>query len=923
MDFSTLNKEQLEAVKTISGPLLILAGPGTGKTFTIVKRVANLIIHEKVNPKSILVTTFTKKAAKELKFKIALELKESNINIDIEQMKIGTIHSILQGIIKTNKQLLLDEFQQKYLLHKNIHLFESIIGYKDFISKLNSSSRLPISTLLSYFSKLSEYQIDITKLYYSSHREIQLLGIFYSIYQKILEDNQVIDFSKIQTLCYDILVNDKELLFKLKKEITHIIVDEYQDTNSLQNKILFLLAGEKKNICAVGDDDQSIYRFRGASVENILNFSKHFEKDNCKIINLKENYRSQPEIINFYSSFIKEKNWKEKRVEKFLFSSKKEIFTIPKVMKISGKSNSEYAANITSFIKYLKENNIIKDYSEIVFLSSSAKYSDFNRIIHELNKNNIKTYSPRTGNFFQRDEIKFTIGLALVFYKEYFNKIYKDKNNLEYEDYHAYYRECINYLKNYCSNSNNNSISKWLKIKLEERNYKNFLSLFYESFKFDYFKEIFSESNINEKEYELKEKNLSLLARKIFEYEEKNKTIFTEEFFDEYLPFLIECGVFEYEDEEEKILQGHISFLTLHQSKGLEFPIVFLTNLIDKPKIIESNNFKRLVEEEIYGINSHVFQENSEEDFYRLYYTGFSRAKNFLFLSSLDNRLSNVSKPAPSNFFSELFNSLPEYHKHLSEFSHNMIESSPYLPSKKRFSFTGDIALYTHCPTKYRFLKYSFFPIFYTGDEFIGTLVHNTIDSIHKNILNKIPITKKEVILQLKQNYNFMNIKHGINLNKDEKEKILKDIFRYLENSKDTLIYINQSELSLSTIRENYVLYGNIDLLMKNNGIYDIVDFKTSKEIRDKIPENYKKQLIVYEYLALSNNYNVKNLKIYYTSCEENPIVSVQLSENFKNKVLNEFDIVVSKILNKEFFYFCSNKSFCLTCQFKYFCNNI
>ncbi|MGL4687494.1 MAG: UvrD-helicase domain-containing protein, partial [Fusobacteriaceae bacterium] len=109
MDFTTLNPEQLEAVKTISGPLLILAGPGTGKTFTIVKRVANLIIHEKVDPKSILVTTFTKKAAKELKFKIALELKENNINIDIEQMKIGTIHSILQGIIKTNNQLLLDE----------------------------------------------------------------------------------------------------------------------------------------------------------------------------------------------------------------------------------------------------------------------------------------------------------------------------------------------------------------------------------------------------------------------------------------------------------------------------------------------------------------------------------------------------------------------------------------------------------------------------------------------------------------------------------------------------------------------------------------------------------------------------------------------------------------------------------------------
>lgn len=653
MDFSTLNPEQLEAVQTVKGPLLILAGPGTGKTFTIVKRVANLIINEKIDPKTILVTTFTKKSATELKFKIALELKENNFNIDIEQMKIGTIHSILQGLIKTNNQFLLDEFQQKYLLHKNIHLFESIFGYKDFINKLNSKSRLPISSLLSYFSKLSEHQVDITKLYYSSHREIQLLGIFYSIYQKILEDNQVMDFSKIQTLCYDTLIKDKELLLKLNEEITHIIVDEYQDTNTLQNKILFLLAGHKKNICVVGDDDQSIYRFRGATVENILNFSKYFQQDNCKIINLKENYRSQPEIINFYSEFIKSKEWKNKRVEKFLFSSKKIDSNIPRVLKISGKTNLEYATNISNFIKYLKENCIIKDYSEIVFLSSSAKYSDFNRIIFELNKNNIKTYSPRTGNFFQRDEIKFTIGLALVFYKEYFNKIYKKEENIQYEDYHPYYRDCINHLKNYC-NQHDKSISKWLKIKLDMEDYTNFLSLFYEAFKFNYFKDIFNEKNINLKEYELKEKNLSILAKKIFEYEEKNNSIFTLEFFDEYLPFLMECGIFEYEDEDEKILEGHVSFLTLHQSKGLEFPIVFLTNLIDRPKTIENNNFKKLVDEEVYGINPHIFEENNLEDFYRLYYTGFSRAKNFLFLSSLDNRLNNVNRPAPSNFLVKL-----------------------------------------------------------------------------------------------------------------------------------------------------------------------------------------------------------------------------------------------------------------------------
>ncbi len=930
MDFTKLNAEQLEAVTFVEGPVLILAGPGTGKTFTIAKRVANLIINKSVKPESILISTFTKKAATELKIKIALELKENNFVIDIERMKIGTLHSIFQEIIESQNYILLNEFEQRYMLYKNSDIFKKLEGYEEFIEKLRSKSKLPISSLVSYFSKLDEYNIELDTLITSKYREIQLLGIFYSAYKKILEQNSSIDFGKIQLLCLELLNKNKELLAKLNSEIDYIIIDEYQDTNKLQNEIIFKLAGEKQNICVVGDDDQSIYRFRGATVDNILNFTKHFEKNNkiCKVINLKANYRSHSEIIKFYSEFIKRKDWGLGRKEKFLFSGKqqdenqKNIEEIPRVMKISAKTNLDYVNELAIFIKKLKSDNIIEDYSQIAFLSSSARYSDFTMIIHKLNQEGIKTYSPRTGDFFYREEIKMFLGLAIIFYQDYFEKL-KKSDELNYEIHHTYYRDCVNTLKNYTVNSER-EISKWIKTKLDSLPKDNFefMPIFYEFFKFNYCKNIFTQKDDEEiKEYELKEKNISILANKISEYEEKNKNIFSLEFFESYLPFMIEQGVNEYEDEEDKIVKNHISFLTLHQSKGLEFPIVFITNLINEPIKVENNKFKQLIDEEIYGITKQQFEEDSLSDFYRLYYTGFSRAQNFLFLASLDNREKNMKKQSPSLFFAEIFDNLPDYKKYADKITNSMVDSNRKAFITKRFSFTGDISLYSECPIKYRFFRQSKFPQINNKKEYLGTFIHGVIDKIHRDIISKVAVTENRIKYHFNEFQNLLFVKFKVEFSDEELKQALESIMEYIKNNQETLIYIKESELNLSYIRKNYILHGNLDLLKEKNNECEIIDFKTSNVKPENIPLNYEKQLYLYNYLAKNNNYNIKKMKLYYTSDYKEPTMEIFYDENKEKNILEEFDEIVEKILENKVYDKTNNKNYCKECQLRYFCD--
>lgn len=281
-DFTFINNDQKEAVTTTDGPVLIIAGPGTGKTFTLVKRIAYLVLEKHVAPGEIMAVTFTEKAVRELLTRISDEFLASGVQININEMYIGTFHAVCLRLMKENSEYvdndrplrMMDAFEQSYLVTRNIDLFNSFPDYSRLIS--GKSRWKQAQEICRYVNQIMEELADVDALRSDADRDMQFLGKITARYKELLERNDVMDFSSIQTKTYDMLKEHPAVLEKVRRSIRYIMVDEYQDTNFIQEQLVFLLAGERKNICVVGDDDQGMYRFRGATIRNILEFPSKF-----------------------------------------------------------------------------------------------------------------------------------------------------------------------------------------------------------------------------------------------------------------------------------------------------------------------------------------------------------------------------------------------------------------------------------------------------------------------------------------------------------------------------------------------------------------------------------------------------------------------------------------------------------------------
>ncbi|MEA3316020.1 MAG: UvrD-helicase domain-containing protein, partial [Campylobacterota bacterium] len=301
--FSNLNKSQQLAVQHIDGPMLILAGAGSGKTKTITTRLAYLISLG-IDPSSILTLTFTNKAAKEMKYR-ALSLLD---NIPYPPL-LCTFHKFgllflkfnIEKLNRKNNFVIIDTDDKKKIL-------------KAFVKNINTP------TLASEISNLknSLISIDMAKEFANDKYSLEVAQI-YSKYEEYILKNNLVDFDDLLYLTYKILNENDNLAKETSLKYRYLMVDEYQDTNELQYNLLKKLAQEHNNICVVGDDDQSIYGWRGATIKNILTFSKTFE--NSKTIKLEENYRSTKKIL-FHANALIEHN--RDRLGKKLISTKDE-----------------------------------------------------------------------------------------------------------------------------------------------------------------------------------------------------------------------------------------------------------------------------------------------------------------------------------------------------------------------------------------------------------------------------------------------------------------------------------------------------------------------------------------------------------------------------------------------------------------------
>lgn len=307
-----LNEEQYVATTTVEGPLLILAGAGSGKTRVLTHRIAYMIKEKRVSPYEILAITFTNKAAGEMKERV-----KTLVGDIADNMWISTFHSSCAKILRREIEVLgykkdftiYDSYDQKSLMKqvtKELNIDEKDITDKEIIGQISNAKNLLVDPLT--FKKNNEYHFRNSKI-----------ADAYMLYQKKLKLNNALDFDDMIMKTVEIFEKFPEVLEKYRQKFRYVLVDEYQDTNHAQYRLILLLTKEHQNICVVGDDDQSIYQFRGADIRNILDFEKDFP--NATVVKLEKNYRSMGNILSAANAVIK---YNTERKEKTLKKTKDE-----------------------------------------------------------------------------------------------------------------------------------------------------------------------------------------------------------------------------------------------------------------------------------------------------------------------------------------------------------------------------------------------------------------------------------------------------------------------------------------------------------------------------------------------------------------------------------------------------------------------
>ena len=956
-DFGNANEGQRKAIAAAEGPVLIIAGPGTGKTYTLVQRAIYLIEECGVKPESIFIATFTEKAAKELITRITNELSDRGIVANINEMYIGTFHSLCLRILKEHLEFtrlrrnyrLLDAFDQQYMVFQNIHRFRSIPEVE--VALPNGGAWKQSEAICNYVNNLSEELVTPEELMSDTDLAIAALGRMLKEYCDVLTEGNLMDFSSIQIEAYHLLQDNVEILEELRSKVTHIMVDEYQDTNFIQEQLVFLLARDRKNICVVGDDDQGLYRFRGATIRNILEFPQKFAEGECRVIPLVINYRSNSDIVDFYNEWMATTDgakfkfrWGNFRYDKRIEPHKKNTLHSPAVVKLAGVDDTdEWHEKILQFINNLKASGKLTDYNQIAFLFNSVKHPRVTALARFLEENHINVYSPRSDMFFQRDEIRLALGCLMLMFPRYIQGLENGDYIFLQPEHLTYYRSCIMAANEYLTQPENSDLLKWIRrrgkdhVGLKGATDYAYCGLMYQLFEFQPFAGILN-TEIDVGVVDIRPtRNLAKLTQIVgkFEYlhrvdvldagEYRGKRRIdqnTELLFNMYLRLLFDGGITEYEDDSEYAPSGCVSFLTIHQSKGMEFPIVLVDSLANVPRK-NTNDLMMQIEERYFKRPAfEPYDVTKYFDFWRLYYTAFSRAQDLLILTC------NEDKRTPSNYFKDIYGELQSVESpgfDIREFDFKPIKD---VNIKNTYSFTSHITVYETCALQYKFYKELEFMPVRANAMLFGTLVHETIEDIHRAALRheEQTITEENVSRWFDSNYVSLAKTEHTYLAGPQREAALKQVLRYIERQHGDWSQIQQAEVDVSLVKPDYIIEGKVDLIRGEGDSVEIVDFKSQRKpdmVKDREQlERYRRQLHIYAHLVEKRTgQKVSKMHIYYTGEDSGvPTITYPYTKSAVEGTMSVFDETVKKIMKKDFRRCADDPKVCNACDFRFYC---
>lgn len=671
MEFSNLNSPQRDAVFHVDGNLLVLAGAGSGKTTVIINRIYNMIVYgnlynsedvdcdaksckllseglkngkklsefsdivkfNPISPENILAITFTNKASKEIKDRLNKRLGDVS-----NKIWASTFHSMCSKILRnyaelvgyTNDFTIYDSDDQKRLIkecEKILNIEEKVFPVKSCISAISSAK----DEFMSAFD---------FKVKHENNFRMSKIADIYALYEEKMKKSDAMDFDDLIFNTVKIFKENKKILNLYKKKFKYIMVDEYQDTSKSQHELIKLLAGNKGNLCVVGDDDQSIYKFRGANVENILDFDKYFK--DVKVVRLEQNYRSTKNILDAANSVIQNNS---ARKSKKLWTESAEGEKIH--LHVAYSEHDEAGVISSEILKRVEEGRKYSDFAILYRIGSQSGV-----IEKFLVKNNIPYRMVGNVRFFDRKEIKDLISYLSIInnprdevrLKRVINRPNRSIGERTMQSisktaektgktFYEIIQSASNYPDLQRASAKVLSFSSIIDPLIEENNNGMRLSDLYKTLidisgYIEFIRS--SEDNFNERMENIKELG-NFIAK--FE-EEKGENASLSSFLEEIS--LISDSSVSNEDEEK----GFVTLMTVHASKGLEFPVIFLPGF----------------EEGVFPGQQCLYDENEIEEERRLAYVAITRAKEELFILNATSRMTfgSTSHNKPSRFISEI-----------------------------------------------------------------------------------------------------------------------------------------------------------------------------------------------------------------------------------------------------------------------------
>lgn len=901
------------------GNLQIIACAGSGKTDFISKRIAYLIYKNIAKPENIVAFTFTEKAAEELKFRIRSKIRELiGHQPDIGDMYVGTIHSFCFELLKEYVQGfrgydVLEEgkryaFISSFLNELNFpHLLDWLKKHRGSKPYGMTKQSWVINTFIRCVDIVREEMIDPEDV-----SECKSFNNALTVYDNKLKEKHFLDFSSMLFATVKQLKSDRTFLENVREKYKYITVDEYQDINPIQEKLIKLLTGNNGNLCVVGDDDQSIYQWRGSTIENILTFAKMYK--NVFTYPLKINYRSTNGIINLGNNLIKQN---KKRLPKSMESCGMKSET-GDIYKLKFDTQQQEIDFIVKRIKHLigtewtDKNNNKRGlaYSDIAIFFRSVKY-EAKSYIEAFEKENIPYTVSGIGGLFESKEID--IIFDMFSYLGEFEKIWnpvKAKGKVPNEN--MIYNEA----KTVFLISGRNSFLKSLQELKKNIQSKDRVSLQI------LYSEILNLLGItNEKfhsdSYEIIMFNLGRLSQAISDYE-GTRTYCTYKDIQRFCWFIKHYAESSYdagagEDPTQAI--NAVQIMTLHATKGLGFPVVFMPNCV----------FKKLRDTSPGFLNPRKFDFKryigSEEDERRLFYVGMTRAIKFLYITTAYDPGPRKRKRKPSKYFNELDGKYCIEKPVGDPTKRNKITSHPSIEDYRFPTNYSELSDYIRCEYDYKMRHiYGFNPELVQALGY-GKQIHNILNILHRISQESGKVPSEEESAELLRKYFYLRYASDT-----QQEKLirgaLRSILSYLGLWREDFILSLKTERPFEMDMGNALISGTIDLLKRKNtqeNVLEIIDFKTGNE--RKMQEELHLQVQLYTIASREAlNLNIEKAYIHYLDDEKQKRVEVLTTptqlELARQTIIDAINGITARRFNRN----PRNIKICNTCDWSTIC---